>query len=459
MDKKNLQDVHSSLRDTFNRAIDAGRKSNYGYAIELLKDVIKKSPGLTPAREKLREFEHIASDKIGGFAKLITSFKSSLNMPTIKNMLKKDPLKAMGLCEEELAKFLYNQSILNLLADASLKAGAPFVGVDALNIIREIKPHNEKNLRKLADFLCKDGDAMSALKIVQQIAEWHPNDLNVQSELRQALARASLVHGEWEKEGKTQDKVKDKEEAAAAELQDGTIHDVDQASRLITKYEKELAVQDSIDTRKKLAETYHVAGMFDKAIEEYNTVAQKLGIVDPTLDKCIERSTIAKIDKEIASLPADEANSANLAQLKQQRAEYQLSRAVERVNTYPNDTQLRYDLAVLYFDFGHVDHAIEQFQFARRNPQRKTACMVYLGRCFITNAHYDMAIEQFVAAIGEMSRMDKFKKEALYYLGNAYEFSNNPPKAQECYKEIYQSDVNFMDVGKRIQDYYAAKRQ
>lgn len=455
MDKKNIQDVHSSLRDSYNRALDAGRKCNYAYAIELLKDVIKKSPGLVQAREKLREYERLVSDQIGGFSCLISNIKSNFTLPLIKNTMKKDPLKAMGMCEDELAKQLYNQAVLDLLADAALKAGAPFVGVDALSIIREFKPHNEKNLRKLADLLCKDGDAMSALKIVQQIAEWHPNNLNVQSELRQALARASLVHGDWEKEGKTQDKVKDKEEAAAAELQDNTVHDAGQAGRLIAKYEKELAVQDSIDTRKRLAEMYHISGQFDKAIAEYNTVAQKIGIIDPALDKCIEKSTLAKMDSQIAAAATDQAA---VAELRRQRAEYQMSCAVSRVNSYPNDTQLRYDLAVLYFDFGHSDHAIEQFQYARKNPQRKITCMVYLGRCFIANAHYDMAIEQFTAAISEMTRMDKAKKEALYYLGSAYDLVNDGAKALECYKEIYQSDVNFMDVSKKVQEHYAAAR-
>ncbi|MHB9138192.1 MAG: tetratricopeptide repeat protein [Victivallaceae bacterium] len=458
MDKKNLQDVQTGMRDMYQRAVESGRKNNLDYAIELLKDLIKKSPGLIPAREKLREFEKKKSDNTGALSRFIINFKSSLNAAKIKSMVAQKPLEAMAMCEDVLAKNLYNPTVLNLLADAALKAGASFIGVEALQIIRELKPRNESNLRKLAEFYRKSNDAMSALKIVQIIAEKHPNDLGVQAELRSAVALASMQKGEWEKEGTTQEKVKDKTEAIIADIQDGTLHDIDQMKMVISKLEKDLETEDSVDTRKKLGELYHASGRFDDAIAEYNKVAQGIGAMDPTVDKSIERSNIAKIDLEINALAADPANAAKVEELKQNKYNFQLEGAVNRVNTYPNDNQLRYDLAVLYFIGNHIDNAIEQFQYARKNLQRKVSCMVYLGRCFLINAHYDMAIEQFTGAIAEMGRMDKAKKEAVYYLANTYEASGNPQKALECYKEIYQADANFLDVAKKIKDSYESQK-
>lgn len=459
MDKKNLQDVHTSMREMFQRAVESGRRNNFDYAIELLKDLVKKSPGLIPAREKLRDFERIKSDKIGGISGKFINLMSSFKAASIKAVISQKPLEAMAMCEEVLAKNLYNPLVLNLLADASLKAGAPFIGVEALSILRELKPQNETNLRKLADFHRKCGDAMSALKIVQEIAAKHPKDLGVQAEMRSAVALASMQQGDWQKEGKTQDKVKDKEGGMVAELLDGTIHDIDQMKVVISKLEKDLEKEESFDARKKLGELYHACGRYDDAIEQYTRVAEGIGAMDPAVDKSIEKSATAKIDAEIETLSAAPANSAKVEELKKNKLNYQLECAIKRVNAYPNDNQLRYDLALFYFNYNFIDNAIEQFQYARKNLQRKVACMVYLGRCFLIKEHYDMAIEQFTTALAEMLVMDKAKKEALYYLAKTYEATANPEKALENYKEIYQADVNYLDVGQKVQDYYNSKKK
>jgi tetratricopeptide (TPR) repeat protein len=458
MDRKNLQDVHTSMREMFQRAVESGRKNNFDYAIELLKDLVKKNPGLMPAREKLREFEKNKSDKISNLGRMIANLKSSFQAARIKAAIVQKPLEAMMMCEDVLSNNLYSPLVLNLLADASLKAGAPFIGVEALSILRDLKPHNETNLRKLADFYRKCGDAMSALKIVQEIAAKHPKDLGVQAEMRSAVALASMQQGDWQKEGKTQDKVKDREEGMVAELLDGTLHDIDQMKVVIAKLEKDLEKEDSVDARKKLGELYHACGRYDDAIEQYTRVAKGIGALDPAVDKSIEKSILAKINAEISALSSGPASSAKAEELKTTRFNYQLERATDRVNTYPNDNQLRFDLAVLYFNGNFIDNAIEQFQYARKNLQRKVTCMVYLGRCFLIKNHCDMAIEQLSSAIAEMLVMDKGKKEALYYLAQTYEAAGNPEKALENYKEIYQADVNYLDVGKKVQDYYNSKK-
>jgi tetratricopeptide (TPR) repeat protein len=220
-----------------------------------------------------------------------------------------------------------------------------------------------------------------------------------------------------------------------------------------------LEKEESFDARKKLGELYHACGRYDDAIEQYTRVAEGIGAMDPAVDKSIEKSATAKIDAEIETLSAATANSAKVEELKKNKLNYQLECAIKRVNAYPNDNQLRYDLALLYFNYHFIDNAIEQFQYARKNLQRKVTCMVYLGRCFLVKEHYDMAIEQLTAALAEMLVMDKAKKEALYYLAKTYEATANPEKALENYKEIYQADVNYLDVALKVQDYYNSKKK
>jgi tetratricopeptide (TPR) repeat protein len=148
-----------------------------------------------------------------------------------------------------------------------------------------------------------------------------------------------------------------------------------------------------------------------------------------------------------------------IKELEVKKYNYRLERAVDRVNKYANDTELRYRLAAVYWEGGHVDHALEQFQIAQKNPHHRLSCIVYLGRCFHSKGQLDMAIEQYHKAIKEMPAMDKPKMEALYFLGLAEEDSGNMEKAVEYFKEIYQSNVNYKDVAVRIQKFYDSQKK
>ena len=119
---------------------------------------------------------------------------------------------------------------------------------------------------------------------------------------------------------------------------------------------------------------------------------------------------------------------------------------------------MRYEAAVVYWDLGNVEKALEQFQLAQRNPQKRLAAIAYLGRCFAAKEQYDMAIEQLEKAVKEMPTMDELKMETVYHLGITYEVVGEAEKALNCFKDIYAINVGYEDVGKRIDNYYAKKR-
>ncbi len=459
MDKTKLQDIPSNIRDIYSKAEDAGKKKNWDYAINLMKEVVNRYPALEPARECLRNYERAKSSGTGFIARLITKIKTSPKAAKIRTLIKKDPLAAMVLCENELASFLHNPLLLNLLADAAENAGALFISIESLEIIREFAPENEKNLRKLAGIYKKAKEPMKALQIFQHLANQHPNDLKIQAELRSATALASMHKGEWEKEGSTQEKTQ--QDAVAGQIEEGSIHDEDQATVLISKYEKELQATDSADIRRKLADAYYAAKRYDEAIEQFNLIAKMIGAMDPALDKHIEKAYLAKLDAmrdELKNNPDKYENpDQQLHDIEKHRQQYRKERALERVSKYPNDSQLHYDLAVIQFEDNAIDEALEQFQTARKNPQRKIPCLVYLGRCFLAKGQYDLAVEQLRDAVGQMVRMDKEKMAALYALGTTYEAAGDKDAAVECYKEIYQNNVNFRDVGAKIQASYSKR--
>ncbi|MDD5598881.1 MAG: tetratricopeptide repeat protein [Victivallaceae bacterium] len=458
LEPKTLQDVTAALREVYNRATAAGRKRNWDYAIELMLSVILKEPTLEPARQELRNYEAGKSENIGFFGKIIAGISAAFKVPKIRVLAKKDAFKAMYECEKLLGKYLYNWSALNALADAAGSAGAFFISIEALEIIRGKKPNNESNLRKLADYYKEIKDGMSYLRIFQEIGNMHPNDLQVQAEVRSALAFSTMHENKWERDGSTQEKAYHKEEGEAEKLAEGSMHDANLAQILVQKYTKELEEKESSEARRKLAEAYLMLNEYDKAIEQLTTVQEKLGIMDTAIDKLIEKAYVANIDANIKELSQNpdqyEEPETQIRELREHRYQYRFGRAKNRAEIYPNDTQIRYDLAMLYFEADDFDKALEEFQKAKRNPQRRLSCIIHIGRCLENKGQFDMAVIQFKDALSEMQGAPDEKMEPLYYLGTAYEALGENDKAMECFKEIYQNNINYKDVAQKIQKNY-----
>ena len=299
---------------------------------------------------------------------------------------------------------------------------------------------------------------MAYLQVFQEIGNMHPNDLTVQSEVRSALAYSTMHKANWAKEGSTQEKAHNKEGGAAEQVAEGSLHDENQAAVLVGKYTKELETNDSSETRRKLAEAYCMLKEYEKAIEQLNAIQENLGSMDPAVDKLIEAAYIANIGaniKELSDNPTQyETPEEQIVDLQQHRIQYRLKRAKGRVESYPNDTQLHYDMALMLFETEDYDAALEEFQNARKNPQRKLSCVLYIGRCFEKKNQFDMAVDQFKEALAGMQDKSNEKMETLYYLGIAHEALEQNDKALENFKEIYQHNINYKDVAQRIQKHY-----
>jgi len=77
-----------------------------------------------------------------------------------------------------------------------------------------------------------------------------------------------------------------------------------------------------------------------------------------------------------------------------------------------------------------------------------------MGLSFMKRGMLDFAIKQLSLAKSELLGMDEVKKEIVYNLGLAYEAAKQPDKALEQFKEIYEHDMTYRDVAKRVEDSY-----
>lgn len=417
MDKKSLDQVSHNMRDIFSRACESSQNANLDYAIELLCDLVTNTPGLIPARELLREYEIKKSRNAGMATKIKAYFSGLLFAGKYRRLIQETPLEVMRKCEEILAEYLFNIPVLEILADAAVEADAPFIAIETRVLIHDLQPDNEENLQKLH----------------------------------------ALRSGENEetRDAEEEDDDEDDESSEIAELMGQKFDSDEELASAIAQLEEELKKNDSFEIRRQLGDFYAQAGNYDKAIEYFESVVGEDDEFDPAIDKYLEKAMLARYNERIAAAASPE----DAAALEKEKLDYQLARAINRVDLYPDDNQLHYDLGVLYFQARQYEEAIEELELGRRNPKRRNMANVYLGRCLMSKGEYALAIEPLRDAIREMGRMNTDKMAAMYYLANAYEKLDLDDEALEIYKEIYKIDISFMDVASRIDSFYMKEKE
>ncbi len=451
--KKTLKDVASGTKAAYTKALTVMNQNNLEYAITLFKEIVQFDPGFLDAREKLRKCEREYSTKMGAVAKALSMVKAAKFL-TKGNILKaKKPKEAMDQAEEALACNLFNPAALTLLAGAAEKLGAMFIAVEAYEIIVEKDDKNEANIVKLGEYYKADGQGIKYLTICQKLADKYPGDLEKLALLREAAALASMEKGKWG-QGEQSD-FKKNLNTGNKDQGDRIIRAEDDIREMIGKYEQEIAEgSESIDTRRRLAELYLRADEYEKAIEAYTWIVEKMGTLDPAIDKAIEKANTAISKRKVEQMIKDGRPQEEIDAEKKANYDYRMERYQDRILKYPNDLQIRFEYAELLWEGGAVDDALEQFQIAQRNPQHRLIAIVYLGRCFAAKNQFDMAIEQFNRALEDMPTMNQDKMITLYHLGCTYDMMGKKKEALDCFKQIYAVDIKYMDVAERINKFY-----
>jgi tetratricopeptide (TPR) repeat protein len=205
--------------------------------------------------------------------------------------------------------------------------------------------------------------------------------------------------------------------------------------------------------RRALADLYVRAERFDDALQALDDATKAAGRSDPQIERTASQIKVKKFEAAIAA--AKEAGDTATAEAKEQAmAEFLFTDAVEMVKRYPNDLQFRYELGYQYYLREQYTEAIEEFQLAQRNPQRRTRALYYLALCFTAKGQYDIAFEQLQKAASELTIMDETKKDVVYEMGILAEKMGKTKEAITFFKEIYAVDIKYRDIAQRIDASY-----
>lgn len=437
------------------RAEQEAKRRNFDGAIALYAEILQIDPDSGEARSGLRRAALKKLDRRYPPRALLFL----LNLPAwlllgIARLFRAHGMVA-GVCEYALRRDPRNPRLNLMLGNALLQQGHRNGAEAALAVVTEFDQTNLEALKTLGRLRYERKDLEGALDCFERALKVNPRDQDAARMRKNLAAEGAIQKGGYEEArsardlAKSERQLKERErsqrivrtsedlESAIAELQEDlekSPEDVKLLLRLASLQTQKRALDDAVDTLARAR----------KLQPEDQEVAERLG--DVRIRRLEERLALA----ERALEQGEEGAEDRVSRLKRELLDLQVEEFERRVELHPTDLGLRFRLGQYLLRDGRLDEAIEQFQSAVKDPRHRTAALHQLGRAFARKGLTDLAARQLEQAAESLGSMTSQRKEILYDLARVCERSGDPGRALTVYKEIYESDIGFKDVGDKI---------
>ncbi len=451
-----LEQAPRKAREHFEKGMASLERGNFDYAMDMFLLALEACPGLLRARKFLRAaaVSKAKSHKSNAFTRAMGTLGGSGLLLKIQSTMKSKPERALRDAEDLLRKDPLNPTFVNIASQAAVAAGYPEVAVLNLEVAREHGATDAKTVEWLAELYTQVNRMHDARLMYEELVRLRPNDPKAVKKLKDATALDTMQRGGWNEAQSYRDVMKDQKQAALLEQQSKAVKTARDVDDLIEETREKMEREpQNVNYKRAMAELLAKAERFDEAIAVLELAQQATGGADPQIARLMSQIRLDRIDREIAAFTAA-GDTAGAEAKRQERAAFLFKDAEERVTRYPNDLQFKYEYGVLLFERGMLNEAIQQFQRAQQNPQRRIRSLYYLALCFKQKQQYDIAAEQLEKAASELQILDDTKKDILYELGTVYEALGRPEKAVALYKEIYSVDIGYRDVAAKIERNY-----
>jgi tetratricopeptide (TPR) repeat protein len=468
MSLKTEKDLSPTTRGLVNRATLAGQSKNIDYAITLWQTILKEEPLFLEGRQRLRVIEIQKYNALSTFGKQMLKTNIASVAMKLSAVAKKEPLEQLPVAEEVLAIDPFNVKANTMIGDAGNALGYPEFVAFGFETISQGRPDDKASLNTLAEAYMRLQLYEKAEKTYNRILEIDPRDGEALSGLKNASAAHASKSGGWEAAAKDEDfrgALKNKAEADQLEQDSKVVKSTEAIDNQIQiLYGKHQAEPTIPAHSKAIAQLFVQKNDYTNAIPFYQHAYEAGGKIDSSLEKIIGDLKMKKAAQELQQARAavaahtdPDSQAQAQAELEQKEKEIDLVRvelAEARVKAQPNEGEFRYDLGAALFKVGQYKRCVEELQQSLKQPSVRYQALNLMGQTFMKRNMLDFAIKQLLTAKSEMVGMDELKKEIVYNLGLAYEAAKQPDKALDQFKEIYEYDMSYRDVAKRVEDSY-----
>ena len=445
------------------KATKAAERGSLDIALPLCKQALALAPHDENARRQFHEvrIRLFKSEKKGGLGLKMAELGAQMKMGKVEGLIKQNKLEeAMVMAEELMDINPISPKLNEFYFDVAQRTNHPEALLSAMETLAAACPNDMDLMLRMGKTYMQSGIYNRARDCFQRVSQANPADLNVQKLLKDAMAKDTMTAGGWEanagKRGGFQALIRDKELAAKLDRNAKAVVTGDDAEAAIAEAREKIAREPkNINYYRALARIFLQNKRFDEALEVFDG-ARKVNPADPELDRNWADTKVRAYEAQIDALKAqgkeDEAFS-----LEEEKEQFRFDDLSRRVEAYPNDLGLRYELGVMYYQYEYYDEAISQFQLAQKSPKHRLEALYYLACCFKSKGQPDMAVMQLEAANSQLQVMDDLKKHVIYTLGQIAEEAGDNEKAFNYYKDVYAADIGFEDIGERMQRVHTAK--
>ena len=445
------------------KATKAAERGSLDIALPLCKQALALAPHDENARRQFHEvrIRLFKSEKKGGLGLKMAELGAQMKMGKVDGLIKQNKLEeAMVMAEELMDINPISPKLNEFYFDVAQRTNHPEALLSAMETLAAACPNDMDLMLRMGKTYMQSGIYNRARDCFQRVSQANPADLNVQKLLKDAMAKDTMTAGGWEanagKRGGFQALIRDKELAAKLDRNAKAVVTGDDAEAAIAEAREKIAREPkNINYYRALARIFLQNKRFDEALEVFDG-ARKVNPADPELDRNWADTKVRAYEAQIDALKAQGKEDEAFA-LEEEKEQFRFDDLSRRVEAYPNDLGLRYELGVMYYQYEYYDEAISQFQLAQKSPKHRLEALYYLACCFKSKGQPDMAVMQLEAANSQLQAMDDLKKHVIYTLGQIAEEAGDNEKAFNYYKDVYAADIGFEDIGERMQRVHTAK--
>ena len=455
------QDLSPSLKEQYRKARQAFDRNNLDYAITLLENILRQAPSCYEAREMLRatQIRRHAGRK-GFLSKMLGAAGNSSALARAQLLLRSKPEEAMAVCESILSGNPDHVSAHRSLAQAAMACEFHHTAVLSLEVAHRHHPGDRHIVFDLCQALFGIGKAARAETLLQELAARHPRDPEIIQAFKDASARRSLSEGGYQNLGEDggtyRDIIRDRDQAARLQEEEKLVQTTDSLQQRIDSCRARLeGAPENLSLVRELADLHRKRGDIQQAIHLFRQLTRSERGSDPEIWRTLANlQSDAFAAREEAIDPADEDCQEKREAIAREREVFRLENARAMAERFPTDTALRFELGERLFEAGEISAAIKELQKAQKNAHLKHRARRLLAGCFSGRGMLDLAERTLKTSLAEKQEMDEERKELLYDLGTVQERSGRMEEAIEQFKSIYEVDIDFRDVGEKVDRYY-----
>lgn len=430
------------------------QNQNWDLAVEMFSTCVK----LVPANLLYRQFlRNSTKKKYGDNGKGAGTFEKTKLMG-IRSRIKKartaenweDASKAI---EEGLLINPWDTQLNVDLAEVSLKLErgeiAKFAYMEAIRSDQKNKSH----YIALATLLRERAEYDDAIKAWEQVSRLDPQDLTAMRRITELQTEKTTHRGGYEDAQKTRDVLATRGAAAAGKS--SAAPGESQETDLKHAIRKDPGV---IENYLKLASYYKSVKQFQQSHDTLVT-ALEISKGDPGVREQLEDAELLLMKyaledaKQLAQKSSDDESRKKAAELSIAMRDRRIEILTSRVERYPSNLALKFDLALLLMQLQKWTQSIPLLQKASQDPRLKAKAFVSLGKCFVYDKKLPLARGQFERAVPDLNydtEPETFK-ECHYLLGRVCEELKDTAGAESHYGEVLVVDYDFKDARDRLE--------